>query len=154
MKGIKILLLILFVIFIAVQFVQPARNSNGQVLQTDITKLYAVSSNVQGILKTACYDCHSNNTNYPWYSDIQPGAWLMASHINEGKAMLNFSKFGDLSIRKQQSKLMGIINQIKDDEMPIASYTLIHKNAKLSESDKQVVINWASALKDSLSINN
>ena len=154
MKGIKILLFFLFVIGIAIQFVQPARNINGQILLTDITKLYAVPSNVQGILKTACYDCHSNNTNYPWYSHIQPGAWLMASHINEGKAMLNFSQFGELSIRKQQSKLMDIANQVKDGEMPISSYTLIHTNAKLSVSQKQVAINWAIALKDSLSANN
>ena len=154
MKRIKKLLLVLFVIAIAIQFIQPARNIDSKVLLTDITKLYAVPSNVQAILKTACYDCHSNNTNYPWYSHIQPGAWLMASHIKEGKAMLNFSRFGELSIRKQQSKLMGIINQIKDGEMPIASYTLIHRNAVLTPAEKAIVTNWAASIKDSLSANN
>ncbi|MEP7319606.1 MAG: heme-binding domain-containing protein [Panacibacter sp.] len=154
MKRTKKLLLVLLVLFIVVQFIQPARNTNGQVVPTDITKLYALPNNVQGLLKTSCYDCHSNNTNYPWYSHIQPGAWLMAYDIKTGKAMLNFSQFGKLSNRRQQSKLQGIINQVEDDEMPISSYTLIHRNAVLTPAQKTMLINWAASIKDSLSANN
>lgn len=154
MQRIRILVLVALVIGIAIQFIQPVHNTNGQVISTDIAKLYTVPNNVQATLQTACYDCHSNNTNYPWYSHIQPGAWLMASHITKGKAMLNFSQFGDLSIRKQQSKLMSIINQIKDGEMPIASYTFIHRNAVLTANQKTMLINWAASVKDSLSANN
>ena len=121
MKRFKKIILALLVIFIVIQFIQPARNQNG---------------------------------HYPWYSFIQPGAWLMASHIKNGKAMLNFSLFGDLSNRKQQSKLQGMINQVKDGEMPIASYTLIHKNAVLSTAQKTILVNWAASAKDSLSFKN
>jgi hypothetical protein len=154
MKRFKKIILALLVIFIAIQFIQPARNQNGQVMPTDIEKIVVVPANVSGILKTSCYDCHSNITHYPWYSHIQPGAWLMAHHIKTGKAMLNFSQFGDLSNRKQQSKLQGIINQVKDGEMPISSYKLIHTNAVLTPAQKTILINWAASAKDSLSLKN
>ena len=153
MKRFKKIILALLVIFIAIQFIQPARNQNGQAMPTDIEKIVVVPANVSGILKTSCYDCHSNNTHYPWYSFIQPGAWLMASHIKNGKAMLNFSQFGEFSNRKQQSKLQGMINQVKDGEMPISSYTLIHRNAVLTAAQKTILINWAASAKDSLSAN-
>jgi hypothetical protein len=154
MKRFKKIILALLVIFIAIQFIQPARNQNGQVMPTDIEKTLVVPANVSGILKNSCYDCHSSNTHYPWYSFIQPGAWLMASHIKNGKAMLNFSQFGELSDRKQQSKLQGIINQVKDGEMPIIYYTLIHKNAILTKEQKTILLNWAASTKDSLSLKN
>jgi hypothetical protein len=154
MKRFKKIILTLLVIFIAIQFIQPARNQNGQVMPTDIEKTVVVPANVSSILKTSCYDCHGNNTQYPWYSFIQPGAWLMASHIKNGKAMLNFSQFGDLSNRKQQSKLQGIINQVKDGEMPISSYKIIHRNAVLTPAQKTILINWAALAKDSLSLKN
>ncbi len=144
----------LFIGFVAIQFIQPVQNKNNTILQTDIKKTVPVPANVSGILKTSCYDCHTNNTGYPWYSFIQPGAWLMASHIKNGKAMLNFSQFGELSIRKQQSKLQGIINQIKDGDMPILSYALIHRNAILTPGQKTILINWAVSAKDSLLANN
>ena len=78
----------------------------------------------------------------------------MAYHIKTGKAMLNFSQFGELSNRKQQSKLQQIINQVKDDEMPIVSYTLIHTKAVLTPAQKIMLINWAASAKDSLSVKN
>ena len=140
--------------FVAIQFIQPDRNKSDKALPTDITNTVAVSNQVLNILQNSCYDCHSNNTRYPWYSFIQPGAWWMASHIKNGKAMLNFSQFGDLSNRKQQSKLQGIANQIKDNEMPLSSYRLLHQNAILTTEQKTILINWAASTKDSLSVKN
>ncbi len=142
------------IIFIALQFIQPAHNKNGLVLPTDFTKVYNAPENVQSILLNACYDCHSNNTNYPWYSNIQPMAWIMARHISNGKEKLNFSDFGSNTNRKQISKLKEIANQIKDNEMPITSYKFMHKNAVLSQEEKTLLINWMQATADSLSVNN
>ena len=150
----KKILLGLVMGIIAIQFIQPDRNKRDKVLPADIINTVAVPNQVLGILKVSCYDCHSNNTHYPWYSFIQPGAWLMASHIKNGKAMLNFSQFGNLSDRKQQSKLQGIINQIKDDEMPLSSYILLHRNAILTAGQKTILISWAASAKDSLSLKN
>ena len=143
-----------FTVFVAIQFFQPARNKSDKVLPTDIINTVAVPNQVLNLLQNSCYDCHSNNTRYPWYSFIQPGAWLMASHIRRGKAMLNFSQLGDLSNRKQQSKLQGIVNQIKDNEMPLSSYTLLHRNAILTAEQKAILINWTTSAKDSLSLKN
>lgn len=136
MSRTKKILLTIAVLFVAIQFIQPARNKNGQVLPTDISKIYSLPQNVQVVLKTACYDCHSNNTNYPWYVNIQPVGWIMARHIKQGKEELNFSEFGGYSSRRQANKLKSVENSIKDGDMPLSSYTLIHKNARLLQAEK------------------
>lgn len=151
-KVLKIILPIVLFIFIAIQFYQPALNVNkGQVYETDFEKVYDVPLNVQSILQNVCYDCHSNNTRNIWYSDIQPMALFMKRHIGRGKEKLNFSEFGNLGRRRQISKLEGIANQIKNDEMPLASYKILHSNAKLSRGQKKIVIDWISKTADSLS---
>ena len=144
----------LFAGFVAIQFIQPAHNKSDKVLPTDIINTVAVPNQVLNLLQNSCYDCHSNNTQYPWYSFIQPGAWWMASHIRKGKENINFSEFGAYSNRKQQSKLQAIANSIKDQTMPISSYTFLHKKAKLSGDDKAVLNDWIKTSKDSLSIKN
>ncbi len=153
MSRIKKIALATGIVIIAIQFMQPARNKSGQVLRADFARIYPVPANVQSILQNACYDCHSNNTRYPWYSNIQPMAWMMARHIKNGKAKLNFSDFGSNSTRKQISKLKGISNQIKDEEMPLFSYKLMHGNARLSQDEKTLVMNWMQQTADSLSNN-
>jgi len=150
MRRTKKWLLILLVALILIQFVQPARNHNGQVLQTDITRVFTVPPKVKVILAAACYDCHSNNTRYPWYASIQPGGWWLAHHINEGKEELNFSEFGSYTHRRQISKLRAIENSIKDGSMPLSSYTLMHKNARLTTEEKALVIDWLKLTRDSL----
>ena len=143
------------VILLLLQFYQPVRNLDyGRVLPIHFNKTYNVPSNVNNILKTSCYDCHSNNTKYPWYSYIQPTRMFMDSHITEGKENLNFSEFGNYSKRKQGNKLDRIIKQIKSDEMPLSSYTLIHRNAKLTKENKAVLIHWMERTRDSISIEN
>jgi hypothetical protein len=154
MSRIKKILLGSLMVFIAIQFIQPARNKNGQVIATDISKIYSLPQSVQATLKTACYDCHSNNTNYPWYSNIQPVGWMMARHIKEGKDELNLSEFGSYSERRQLSKLRSIENSIKDGSMPISSYTIIHKNARLTKEEKAQIIDWAKIIRDSLANRN
>ena len=134
------------------QLYQPARNeSYEQVNTADFTSIYKVPKNVETILRTSCYDCHSNNTHYPLYSYIQPARFFMESHIKEGKENLNFNEWGNYSNRKQNNKLDRITKQIKSDEMPLASYTLIHKNARLTTVQKKEVMDWIRKIKDSIS---
>lgn len=147
------MLLTLLIIFIGIQFIRPVRNESEQVLPTDITKIYNVPDNVFNALKISCYDCHSNNTNYPFYVNIEPVAWMMNNHIKNGKDKLNFSDFGTYSRRRQISKLRSIISQIKEDKMPLSFYTLIHKDAILSIVDKALIIDWSNKTKDSLLLN-
>lgn len=143
MSRTKKIILGVVALLIVIQFIRPARNINGQVLPTDISKLYSVPENVQASLKTACYDCHSNNTRYPWYVNIQPVGWYLAWHVSEGKEELNFSDFGSYSQRKQKGKFKGIANTVQKGEMPLSSYTLIHKDAILTNEEKARLIDWA-----------
>jgi hypothetical protein len=154
-KIIKKILFIGLIIFLLMQLYQPARNEAfEQDITSNFTKMYNVPKNVEAILRTSCYDCHSNNTNYPWYSNVQPARFFMEHHIKEAKEDLNFSEWGKYSKRKQENKLDRIIKQIKSDEMPLASYTLIHKNARLTTVQKKEVMDWISKIKDSISLQN
>lgn len=143
--GKKIVFLVL-VSLVGIQFLPTKRNQNTAILTADFTKIFDVPTNIQSIFKTSCYDCHSNNTSYPWYNETQPIGWFMEHHIKKGKDELNFSEFGMYSKRKQKNKLKAIINQIKDGEMPLSSYTFIHSNAKLTENQKKEIINWINTL--------
>lgn len=154
MKGIKKILLGLLAIIIIIQFFQPARNKNGQAMPNDISKIVVVPADVQGILKKACYDCHSNNTAYPWYTSIQPINSFMNNHIQSGKEKLNFNEFGTYTSRRQLSKLRAIENSLKDGTMPLSSYTLIHRNAVLSTMEKSLLVSWLQNSKDSLNRKN
>ena len=151
MHVIKKLLVVLLIAFIIIQFIRPVRNKSEQVLPTDITKTFNVPDNVFNALKISCYDCHSNNTNYPWYSNIQPVAWLLDSDVKNGKDKLNFSDFGSYTKRRQQSKLRSIASQIQDNKMPISNYTMIHSDAILTADKKALIIDWSNKTKDSLS---
>ncbi len=151
MSHTRKILLGIGIAFIVIQFVQPSHNKNTQVSEVDILRIVNVPDSVKSILRTTCYDCHSNNTNYPWYSNIQPISWMMANHIKEGKEELNFSEFGNYSPRKQLSKLNGIANSIRDDIMPLSSYKLMHKQANLSKDERLFLIKWTQQTIDSLS---
>ena len=146
-KIIKKIFFIGLIIFLLIQLYQPVRNIGfEQDITASFTRVYRVPNNVEAILRTSCYDCHSNNTNYPWYANIQPLRFLMENHIKEGKENLNFSEWRNYSNRKQENKLDRIAKQIESNEMPLASYTLIHQQAKLSEQQKQEVINWINTI--------
>lgn len=142
MKVLKIIVLSLLAVFVGIQFIPTIRNQSDTVPISDFMTVHVVPKPVEIIFKTACYDCHSNHTDYPWYHKIQPVAWMLERHITAGKKELNLSEFGMYSSRKQKSTLNAIANQIKDGEMPLWSYTLMHRNAKLSEKDKAVLLLW------------
>ncbi|MCW3093888.1 MAG: cytochrome [Ferruginibacter sp.] len=154
-KNLKRLGLILLAIFIIIQFFRPARNINiaPAAFANDITKVYPVPDSVQAILKSSCYDCHSNNTVYPWYANIQPVAWWLNDHIVEGKNELNFSEFASYRIRRKYKKMEEVIDQVKKDEMPLYSYTIIHRYAALSKNQKNSLIDWANEVRDTIKAN-
>ncbi|MES2875345.1 MAG: heme-binding domain-containing protein [Bacteroidota bacterium] len=151
MSRIKIGLIVLLVILVAIQFVQPARNQSVQASSGGIASVINVPENVQAILQNSCHDCHSNNTRYPWYATLQPGAWWMAWHIEEGKAELNFDEFGNYSKRRQLSKLKAIKGSIEDESMPLPSYTYMHKGSILSKTDQKLLIDWIEIARNEIS---
>lgn len=138
-------------LFIVMQFIRPALNKTNEAQAADMITHFNIQENVADILRTSCYDCHSNNTQYPWYTNIQPAGWLLAKHIRDGKEDLNFSEFANYSDRRQLSKLKAIKNSIEDASMPLSSYTFIHADAKLSKESKALILTWAAKTIDSLS---
>ncbi len=150
MKIVKIIALILLVGFVGIQFVPTDLNQSDTVPKTDFLLVNNTQENISALLQESCYDCHSNNTEYPWYNKVQPVACFLEDHINEGKEELNFNEWDAYSNRRKNSKLKSIISQVKDDEMPLASYTLIHKDAKLSNSEKTLIIDYMKNLKETL----
>jgi len=143
MRSLRLLLLVSGIVLVAIQFVRPGRNKNEQVSDSDISKVLSVPDSVLVMLHNTCYDCHSNNTRYPWYSNIQPVGWLLARDISRGKKQLNFNEFGEYIPRRQLSKLEGIADNVRDNTMPLKSYRLIHRSARLNENEKRLLINWA-----------
>ncbi len=150
MKVLKIIAIILLLTFVGIQFISTTRNQSDIVPSTDLMATYNVPEQVEVIFKTSCYDCHSNNTIYPWYNKIQPVSWIMEGHIKEAKAEVNFNEFGSYSERRQKSKFKSILSQVKDGEMPLASYTWIHREAKLSEKEKKALEDWINKMLKSL----
>lgn len=149
-KILRITLIVLLVGFVVIQFFPIEKNVSTTVPPTDFMSVNDVPDNVSAQLTVSCYDCHSNNTNYPWYSEVQPAAWYLEHHVKEGKKELNFNEWGDLSKRRKRSKLNSIINQIEEDEMPLQSYTLIHRDAVLTPNEEQQLLTLFYKLKDSI----
>lgn len=142
--------LALLIVLVGIQFLPSRSNQRAEVLSTDFVKTFNVPENIANSLSTSCYNCHSNTTDYPWYSYVQPVGLLLENHINKGKSELNLSEFGNYSVRKQRSKIKSMISQIEKGEMPIASYTFIHRDARLSPENKETITNYFYKLLDSL----
>lgn len=147
----KKILLGLAAILILIQFFHPEKNESNDKTH-DISTKYAVPVQVNHLLEVACNDCHSNKTTYPWYSQIQPVAWWMNHHVEDGKRHLNFSTFASLPIAVQNHKFEETIEMVKEKEMPLASYTFLglHKEANLSDEERTMIIDWAKAQMDTL----
>ncbi len=133
---------IIAIVFIGIQLIpRPKKNTSAETI---ISPVFQSNDTVLAILKKSCLDCHSNNTNYPWYASIQPLSMWINHHIEEGKEELNFSEFHSYSQKKQQHKLKELIEQIEEGEMPMSSYTLIHQSAQLTGAEKKTLIDWTN----------
>ena len=132
------------VILIAIQFIPVEKNTSNDDTY-HISKSYDIPDNVNTILKNACNDCHSNQTTYPWYSNIQPIGFWLNGHINDGKGHLNYSEFINRPLAYQNHKLEETIEMVEDNEMPLPSYTYLglHPEAKMTAEEREILIDWA-----------
>jgi hypothetical protein len=135
-----------------IQFIRPEKNLATGPLEQDIQTVFPASQTVQTAIKRSCYDCHSNNTRYPWYYNIQPVAWWLQHHVNEGKAELNFNEFSTYAAKKMDHKLEEIAEVVQEEEMPLKSYRLAHGEAQLSEEEKKAIISWVHESRSTLKI--
>ena len=143
--GIGLLFLLL-----AAQFWRPARNKAAAPGPNDINVKHPVPAKVQALLRRACYDCHSNNTHYPWYAEVQPMRWWLDGHINEGKRRLDFSEFGSYTAKRAAKKLEEVDDEVTDRRMPQKSYTWVHPEARLTPDEIKLLANWAESLRDEI----
>jgi len=147
MKILKKIGLLLLVIFIIAQFFGPEKN-DGDIASVDA--FFADTNppeDVKLILKSACIDCHSDSTRYPWYNNITPVNYWLADHIKKGKKHFNLSKWNDYSDKKKDHKFDELIEMVEEKEMPLPSYTWTHGEAKLSQDQIDTVLSWAKTVR-------
>ena len=135
------------ILFIISQFFQPQKNEYTSIPDSDLILTEKPVQQIASIIKESCYDCHSNNTAYPWYNKITPVNFWLKGHIKGAKKELNFSEWKYYSAKKKVHKLEEIIEVLENNEMPLSSYTLMHSEAKLTNNETQVLINWATITK-------
>lgn len=147
MKILKKIGLALILVFVVLQFFQPEKNSSKtNDLSVFITETNP-SKNVKSVLQNACYDCHSNTTNYPLYGTVAPVSYLLDHHINEGKEHLNFSEWETYPTDKKIHKLEELVEEVQENKMPLNEYTWLHTEANLKNEEKTAVIDWANKTK-------
>ncbi|MCY7344725.1 MAG: heme-binding domain-containing protein [Pyrinomonadaceae bacterium] len=144
-KILKIVALAFVTAFIAVQFYRPDYTNPPIVQAETIEATTQIPENVAQILTRSCSDCHTNQTVYPWYSDISPFSWLLVGHIEEGRGELNLSVWNTYKAQKKRRKLGEICEQVVSGEMPHNQYLWLHRDAQLSAEDKQILCDWTDA---------
>src|SRR5690554_1354306 len=144
----KLILMVLLAVLLLIQLVRPQKNTAAIPAGKAFVDTFKVGKQVDAILAVSCYDCHSNNTDYPWYSEIQPMAWFMDKHIKDGKEKLNFDELPSYGSRRLNSKFTQITKQIEQDKMPLNSYLWMHEGARLSMEDKRLLVDYFNSLMD------
>ena len=146
-KILQIVAIVLFAAFVVTQFFRPDF-TNPPVTQAEtIEASMQIPENVRQILKRSCTDCHSNETVYPWYAQIQPSGTFLKGHIDDGRKELNFSIWNTYDARKKRHKLDEICEQVEAREMPLPSYLWIHRSARVSDEEIKTLCDWANAEK-------
>ena len=146
----KKLLFVLLAIIVIMQFFRIDMENPSVNAEDDFIAITSPNDEVKSILRNACYDCHSNETVYPWYAQIAPVSWWLKNHIDEGRGELNFSEWGTYKDRRAKHKLKESIELVEEGEMPLSSYTWTHGDAVLSNDQKELLIDFFNELRDSI----
>lgn len=140
------ILLVIVLTGIVIQFI-PVDRTNPPV---DAAQTLTATPEVAAILERSCYDCHSNQTVWPWYSYVAPVSWLVASDVDEGREHLNFSEWEGYSERKKIGALDEIFEEVAEGEMPLSVYLITHGDAKVSTAELTILRDWTSSLMSEL----
>ncbi len=146
----KKIVLALIAVFIILQFFRIDKENPAADPAMDFMTITNPPAEVASILKSSCYDCHSNQTKYPWYTNVQPVAWWIKDHIDEGRDELNFSEWGTYSYRRADHKLEEGVEMVDEEEMPLPSYTWGHSEARLSTEQRELLTGWFTELRASM----
>jgi len=131
---------------LGIQVIRPARTNPPTDPSRTITSRLAVPSDAAAVMKRACRDCHSNDTVWPWYSNVAPASWLVIDHVRSGRRHFNYSDWAGYEPEKARKILHDICEEVKDGSMPIGSYTLVHRDARLTDADVRALCSWTQSL--------
>jgi hypothetical protein len=145
---VKKILLGLILVVLGLQFIRPEKNLAPTPGKNDLFVQHPAPAEVKRLVEIACYDCHSDNTRYPLYAEIQPLGWWIAAHTRDGKRELNLSAFGELSAKRKGSRIEAMVDALQSHSMPLKSYTLIHRDAIFTEAQTKQIVEWLEALRD------
>ncbi|MCB9360486.1 MAG: heme-binding domain-containing protein [Flavobacteriales bacterium] len=141
----KKILIGVVLLLVIIQFFRIDKTNPEVIQENDFIAITNPPEEIAAIIKTSCYDCHSFETKYPWYTNISPIAWWVKHHINEGREELNFSEWGTFKEKRKKHKLEECIEMVEENEMPLESYLITHSDSKLSDSQKTELLKWFKA---------
>ncbi len=133
-------------VFLLIQLIPVRRDNPAAVPAQDFIQVEQPPDEIAQQIRRSCYDCHSYNTQWPWYSYVAPVSWLVANHVHEGREKVNFSTWGALSPRKKEHAIEEIIEYLDNEKMPLYSYTLIHRDARLDDQKRSALIAYFKSL--------
>lgn len=142
----------LIALLLVIQFIRIDKTVEPVNPETDFITTTSAGPEVASILKDACYDCHSNQPRFPWYTNVAPFSWWIAHHIDEGKHELNFSEWATYSEKRRNHKLEECLEMVEEGEMPMASYTWMHREAKLTDAQKLQLVEFLRAVKSRIAV--
>lgn len=142
LRWLQRVILPLLAVLLLIQTFEPARTNPPVDPKREIHAYLAVDPSVAGVLARSCNDCHSNRTVWPWYSRLAPASWLVVSDVNRVRKAMNFSEWSTYGVKEQREHLQEICKEVTEGEMPGVSYTLMHRDAKLSKADVAAVCSW------------
>src|SRR5689334_3496546 len=135
-------------VFAVAQAFQPDRAAGeGRDPSADLIASSSPSPEVASLLRSACYDCHSNTTTYPWYSYITPVNFWLQHHVNEGREELNMSEWATMTTKRRDHKIKEAVEMLKKHAMPLDSYTWMHEGARLSDEDRALLTSYFRSLR-------
>ena len=144
LKVLKWLVILISLLFVAIQFKRPARTNPPVDESQTIYARTQITPQVKQIIDRSCSDCHSNKTVWPWYTNVAPVSWFIADHVAMGRQDLNFSEWGKYDQRRQEKKLQEMCDLVTDGQMPLSSYTPLHAGSKPSQEDVKALCAWTA----------
>ena len=144
---IKKILIVLVVLLIIIQFFRIDKTNPVSAKENDFIEIYQPSTEIAAMLKTSCYDCHSNESKYPWYTNVAPVSWFVKDHINEGREYFNFSEWSLMTDKRKDHILEECAEEVEESEMPLSSYLLTHSEAELTHEQKETLEHYFNDLR-------
>ena len=150
----KKVLVVLVVAFVIMQFFRIDKTNPAPTPGMDFLNIKKTPESTAKLIRNGCYDCHSNESKYPWYSNIQPFAWLLKDHIDKGRKELNFSNFATYEPKRQAHKLKEAAEFVENGEMPLESYLLMHPEAKFTDAEKKEMVDYFKYIEEEIRVSN